>query len=135
MHCNFAFLAGEEGDVVAVEEDGENFGAVFALGRSFGLSARKETSAIEEKQKARTSRLAPCSNCLACSAFRYSTGGRNTSEGVRNSTFGTSETTRTRSNLPFFPPLPTKLSKYWLARCIWISSKYGFNVTGEPKPR
>ena len=31
MDCDFAFLAGEQGDVVVVEEDGEDFGAVFSF--------------------------------------------------------------------------------------------------------
>src|SRR5882724_3057610 len=64
--------------------------------------------------------------------------GRNTADGVRNFVFGSSVATWKRSNRPFLfpPPLPpSNVRRYWLLRCIWISSKYGLRLTGSPKPR
>jgi len=73
--------------------------------------------------------------CAERVRWRYEAG-RNTSEGVRNCTLGSSVTTRMRSKRPFFPPrLESKVNRYWLFRCSWISSRYGLKVTGTPNPR
>src|SRR6516225_7559818 len=64
--------------------------------------------------------------------------GRNTADGVRNLVFGSSVVTWKRSNrpFPFPPPLPlSNVRRYWLLRCIWISSKYGLRLMGSPKSR
>src|SRR5258705_506168 len=65
-------------------------------------------------------------------------GGRNPADGVRNFVFGSSVATWNRSTRPFFfPPSlpPSNVRRYWLLRCIWISSKYGLRLTGSLKPR
>jgi hypothetical protein len=44
---------------------------------------------------------------------RYWVAGKKTSDGVMNSSLGSSVATRTRSNLPFFPPGPAlKVNRY-----------------------
>ncbi len=78
------------------------------------------------------------SNSPLKSALQLLLAGRNTADGVRNFVFGSSVATWTRSNRPLLFPLPlppSNVRRYWLLRCIWISSKYGLRLTGSPKPR
>src|SRR5215472_723181 len=91
-----------------------------------------------QKREARTRRrLSACRIFLTC-FLQLMLAGTNTADGVRNFVFGSSVVTWKRSNRPFLfpPPLPlSNVRRYWLLRCVWISSKYGLRLMGSPKPR
>src|SRR5215467_3514811 len=77
------------------------------------------------RKEARTRRrLSACRISLTC-FLQLTLAGRNTADGVRNFVFGSSVVTWKRSNRPFLfpPPLPlSNVRRYWLLRCVWISS-------------
>src|SRR6266852_4815170 len=83
---------------------------------SVARRSRANLSTVMSGPKPRPQRIKNSPSAVKPAAY-CPEGGKYTDDGARNSTPGAVAFTLTLANLPFAPPLPAIVARYWLLRC------------------